>query len=117
MIAEKPSVAKAFAGRWRFVEMDAWDIGSLDGVEEAHLTFSKDTGGEFVVGVLQGALDVRYGRRDGSACAEFSWEGHDEEDPASGRGWFMIDAAGNGVGHLYTHDGEDSAFVCKRDRK
>ncbi len=31
--------AKAFAGRWRIVEMDNWDSDFLDLVEEAHLTF------------------------------------------------------------------------------
>ena len=33
------------------------------------------------------SLDVRYGARHVSACAEFSREGHDENDPACGRGW------------------------------
>jgi hypothetical protein len=41
--------------------------------------------GEIAFGALKGFLDVRYGTRDGSACAEFSWEGNDENDPASGR--------------------------------
>ena len=31
--------AKAFAGRWRIVEMDVWDKDFLDLVETAHLTF------------------------------------------------------------------------------
>ena len=32
-------------------------------------------------------LDVRYGARDGVPIAEFSWEGVDEGDRRSGRGW------------------------------
>jgi hypothetical protein len=59
-------------------------------------------------------LDVRYGTRDGSACAEFSWEGNDESDPASGRGWVVLGTAGRLVGHFYIHNGDDSAFVCDR---
>jgi hypothetical protein len=62
--------------------------------EEAHLTFEGKSDGEIAFGALKGFLDVRYGARDGSACAEFSWEGHDENDPACGRGWVMIDTAG-----------------------
>jgi hypothetical protein len=59
-------------------------------------------------------LDVRYGTRDGSACAEFSWEGNDENDPTSGRGWVVLGTAGRLVGHFYIHNGEDSGFVCDR---
>ena len=77
-----PSFAKAFAGRWRIVEMDNWDSDFLDLVEESHLTFEGKSDGEIAFGALKGFLDVRYGARYGSACAEFSWEGHDENDPA-----------------------------------
>ena len=59
-------------------------------------------------------LDVRYGTRDDSACAEFSWEGNDESDPASGRGWVVLGTAGRLVGHFYIHNGDDSGFVCDR---
>ena len=52
------------------------------------------------------------GARDGSACAEFSWEGQD--DPACGRGWAMIGSAEKLVGHFYIHNGDDSGFVCER---
>jgi hypothetical protein len=79
---KRRTLAAAFAGRWRIVEMDTWDNEFLDLVEEAHITFEGASGGEIAFGALQGTLDVRYGSRDGSACAEFSWEGHDENDPA-----------------------------------
>jgi len=84
-MAKLPAFAKAFAGRWRIVEMDVWDKDFLDLVETAHLTFKGAADGEIAFGALKGFLDVRYGTRDGSASAEFSWEGNDENDPASGR--------------------------------
>ena len=93
-MARVPGSAKAFAGRWRIVEMDNWDSDFLDLVEEAHLTFEGKSDGEIAFGALKGFLDVRYGARDGSGCAEFSWEGHDENDPVCGRGWVMIGTAG-----------------------
>ena len=70
-----------------------WDSDFLDLVEEAHLTFQGKSDCEIAFGALKGFLDVRYGTRDGSACAEFSWEGHDENDPSCGRGWAMIGTA------------------------
>lgn len=80
-MAKVPAFAKAFAGRWRLVEMDTWD-------------------NDF--------LDVRYGARDGAACAEFSWQGFDENDPACGRGWVTLGTAGRLVGHFFIHNGDDS---------
>ena len=113
-MAKVPGVAKAFAGRWRIVEMDNWGSDFLDLVEEAHLTFGGKSDGEIAFGAPKGFLDVRYGARDGSACAEFSWEGHDENDPACGRGWAMIGTARRFVGHFYIHNGDDTGFVCER---
>ncbi len=113
-MAKVPTFAKAFAGWWRIVEMDVWDNDFLDLVAEAHLTFRGKSDGEIAFGALKGFLDVRYGTRDGSACAEFSWEGHDESDPSCGRGWVVIDTAGRLVGHFYIHNGDDSGFLCER---
>jgi len=113
-MAKVPGFAKAFAGRWRIVEMDNWDDDFLDLVEEAHLALRGAADGEIAFGALKGFLEVRYGSRDGSACAEFSWQGHDENDPACGRGWVMIGTGGRLVGHFYIHNGEESDFVCER---
>ena len=49
-MAKVPAFAKAFAGRWRIVEMDAWDNDFLDLVEEAHLTFTGAADGEIAFG-------------------------------------------------------------------
>ena len=115
-MAKLPAFAKAFAGRWRIVEMDVWDKDFLDLVETAHLTFKGAADDEIAFGALKGFLDVRYGTRDDSACAEFSWEGNDENDPASGRGWVVLGTAGRLVGHFYIHNGEDSAPHPNRSR-
>ena len=113
-MAKVPAFAKAFAGRWRIVEMNVWDNDFLDLVEEAHLTLEGETG-EIAFGALKGFLDVRSGARDGAACAEFSWEGYDDNDPACGRGGVVIGTAGRLVGHFYIHQGDDSGFVCEPD--
>ena len=113
-MAKVPAFAKAFAGRWRIVETDVWDNDFLDEVEEAHITFDGPASGEIVFGALSGDLDVRYGSRDGSACAEFSWQGFDDNDPTSGRGWATIGTDDRLVGHFLIHNGDDSGFICER---
>jgi hypothetical protein len=114
-MAKPSTAAKAFAGRWRIVETGVWDNDFLDEVEEAHITFDGRSDGEIAFGALSGSLDVRYGSRDGSASAEFSWQGFDEDEAVSGRGWATIRTAGRLVGHFYIHKGDDSGFVCERD--
>ena len=110
-----PALAKAFRGRWRIVEMEVWPDDYLDLIEPAHIAFEGDTDGVFVFGAVKGWLDVRYGARDGAACAEFSWEGHNDADPASGRGWATIGTAGRLVGHLFIHNSDNSPFVAERE--
>ena len=49
----------------------------------------------------------------GGPVAEFFWEGDDEGDQRSGRGWVALGTAGRLVGHVYIHGGDDSGFVCE----
>ena len=82
-MAKLPAFAKAFAGRWRIVEMDVWDKDFLDLVETAHLTFKGGRGRRNRLRRTEGLprCSLRHPRR--ARCAEFSWEGNDENDPAS----------------------------------
>ncbi len=87
-----PAFAQAFAGRWRIVEMDAWDNAFLDLVEEAHITFTGASHGKIVCGALQGFLDVRYGSRDGSACGRVLMGGPGRQ---RSRLWAQVGQLGN----------------------
>ena len=49
--------------------------------------------------------------RDGQPLAEFSWQGKDERDDASGRGWAVIEGRGTLAGRIDFHQGDDSAFA------
>ncbi len=112
-MARRPAFAKAFAGRWRIVEMDTWSDDVLDIGGQAHIAFTGAQGGEIAFVAVEGSLDVRYGTRDGIATAEFTFEGFDEGNRISGRGWASLGTAGRLVGHVYIHNGEESGFVCE----
>lgn len=113
-MARRPAFAKAFIGRWRIVEMDQWDNDYLDLVEPAFISFGAEDGA-FAFGAVKGSLDVRYGTRAGTACVEFSWDGRNDVDQASGRGWVALGTAGRLVGHLFIHNSDDSGFVAEAD--
>ena len=52
-MASVPTFAKAFGGRWRIVEMDAWDDDFLDLVETVHITFQGASDGEIALWGLE----------------------------------------------------------------
>ena len=113
MTRRAPGFARAFAGRWRITEMDEWD--EIDLLGSAHIAFTGKDSGELAFIAIEADLDVRYGARDGAACAEFSWEGFDDGSPASGRGWAAFGTAGRlRRPHLHPQR-DDSGFVAERE--
>lgn len=106
---------KAFVGRFRIVETEMWGKDYLDMDVPAYMRIKRDGSGEFQFGLVSGNMDCREVKRDGKPAIEFSWEGYDEMDRASGRGWAILE--GNKLtGRLYFHMGDDSGFVARRAR-
>lgn len=58
-------------------------------------------------------MDCRFGTRDGIPLVEFSWDGQDENDPASGRGWAVVEGEAM-EGRIFLHLGDDSSFRAVR---
>lgn len=97
-------------GRWRIVEMELWDVEAIDLVGPGFIEFGSSGQGEFRFIVVHGFLDVRYDDSGDAPRAEFSWEGDDEGDPRSGRGWAAVAADGSLSGRIFFHNGDDSSF-------
>ena len=100
-------------GAWRIVEMDLWDAEAIDLLGPGYIQFG---GPHWPLPVhrRRGWMDCHSGQRDGRPCVEFSWEGNDESDPASGRGWAALEEDGSLRGHIYFHLGDDSGFRAVR---
>jgi hypothetical protein len=103
-------------GRWRIVEMDLWDEEDVDLVAPGFIEFHPDHRGSLGFIAVQGGIDWRETSRHGRSGLEFSWEGFDESDPVTGRGWAVLEDDGSLRGHIYFHLGDDSGFRGKRDR-
>ena len=97
-------------GRWRIVEMDLWDRDAIDLVEPGFVEFDRDGTGQFGFVAVRGWMDCRNTVRGGRAAVEFSWEGDDEGDPVSGRGWTTLIDGTTMEGHLFLQLGDDSGF-------
>ena len=79
----------------------------------AHITIRADMTGEFQFGLVRGDLDARVSAADGVARVEFSWSGFDENDPMSGRGWFVV-TGDQAEGRFFIYLDDDSGFTAVR---
>jgi hypothetical protein len=102
--------AASVKGRWRIVEMQLWDKDFLDMMEPAYIVFDGKSGGEFAFGCVTGGLHCR----KSPSGVEFTWEGNNEMDQASGAGWAELQKDGSLTGEIRFHNGDDSTFKARR---
>jgi hypothetical protein len=108
--------ASGLSGLWRIGEMDLWDRDALDLVAPAFIEFRPDRTGSFGFIAVTGWMDCR-DATGGRSAVEFSWEGTDEGDQVSGRGWAALQNDGSLYGRIYFHLGDDSGFRAERHRQ
>jgi hypothetical protein len=104
----------ALQGAWRLVETEVWDVDALDLIQSAHLTFGPRGLGELQLIAIGAEIDYRVSERNGMPFVEFSWAGHDDADPTSGRGWAQLEPGGALKGRLFIHQGDESGFTAYR---
>lgn len=94
--------------------MDLWDRDAIDLVEPAFIQFEAGRSGQFRFIAVEGWIDCHHGRREGRPFVEFTWDGSDDGDQTSGRGWAALEAEGSLSGHIFFHHGDDSGFRAVR---
>jgi hypothetical protein len=92
--------------------MELWDRDYLDMEVPAFLRFGDGLMGEFQFGLVRGWIDCRVSLEGEYPRVEFSWEGADELEPVTGRGWAEL-REGRLEGRIYIHRGTDSSFIAK----
>jgi hypothetical protein len=106
------ATATPLLGCWRIVESEMWDAEFLDLDVPAHFEFGPDNQGYLAFGCVGVSLDYRATTRDGCPAVEFSFDGFDEADPTSGRGWARLNSDGSLSAYLFIHNGDESAFTA-----
>ncbi len=93
--------------------MELWTAEDLDLLGPDHLTLERDGSGDVSFVAIDAGFDYRVVQRDGRPAVEFSFEGSDEGDRISGRGWAVLE--GDELqGRVFIHHGDDSSFVARR---
>jgi hypothetical protein len=108
-------MAPRTVGKWRIVEMELWDRDAIDLVGPAFIEITTDGRGRFRFIAVEGYLDCQHVEREDRPAVEFTWDGNDEGDRASGRGWAQLEADGSLRGHIFIHNGDDSGFRAVSD--
>jgi hypothetical protein len=92
-------------GKWRVVETSEYDMAGPG----SFIVFAED-GGQFALDCLTGSI---HGRCEGDAV-EFTWDGSDEMEPASGHGWVEVLDNGSLEGEICLDGGDDIPFIACR---
>lgn len=103
-----------FAGTWHITDMELWDEGYLNMEEQAYITIDKNGTGKFQFGLVVGSLDGDIVKDDKTERFEFTWEGNDESDSASGSGWLRVQSADTLKGRIAFHEGDRSMLAAER---
>lgn len=95
--------------------MDLWDGEAIDLVGPGFIEFNADGTGHFRFIAVDGYLDCRNAERADPPRVDFTWEGNDDGDHASRRGWAERETEGSLRGHIFFHAGDDSGFRAIRE--
>jgi hypothetical protein len=96
-------------GRWRITWMEQWDQSFVDAEVEGYIRFDRDGSGEFQFGYVHGNISYQMTEHNERPAVVFTFEGNDEMDPCSGRGWAFRKGDRIG-GKLVFHGGDASKF-------
>lgn len=95
--------------------MEMWEPEDLELLVPAHITLEREGLGYLEFIAISADVDYRTVERDGKDAIEFSWEGEEESDRCSGRGWAILERI-ELRGMLYIHRGDESEFVARREK-
>lgn len=94
--------------------MALWDSAAIELIGEGFIELREGGTGTFRFIAVEGHMDCRFEERDELPLVSFSWDGHDDGMPVSGRGWLRPVENGEIEGHIYFHLGDDSSFQASR---
>jgi len=105
-----------YSGVWRITEMELWDEDYWNMEVKAFIKIDPKGMGEFQFGLVSGQIDGEIVEDGADERFEFTWEGNDECDPASGSGWLRLKNKNLVEGRIKFHLGDSSGLVAKRIR-
>jgi hypothetical protein len=102
-----------YVGTWRITEMELWDQDFIDLVGPGQMVVYEDGWGSFSFGAVELDLDCTAHRTGKQGRITFTFEGFDEGDEVSGKGWAKLH--NNELrGEIHFHLGDRSWFKARK---
>ena len=93
--------------------MELWDKEFIDLVTPGQIKIENDGTGSLSFGAFESCIDCKIERIGNQEILSFTFEGSDEGDLRSGRGWATSDET-EMEGRLFFHMGDDSWFRVRK---
>jgi hypothetical protein len=106
-----------YEGTWHITEMEMWDDDYLNMEVQAYIRIRRDGSGAFQFGLVSGQIDGEVVETANGERFEFTWEGNDENDEASGSGWLAMESKNTLEGAIKFHRGDSSTLSAERATK
>jgi hypothetical protein len=113
ILTREAQVKSEYTGTWRITEMEGWDTAYIDLTGPGYIAIDRKGSGFMQYGAVEADLDYHIGQIGNVQRLEFTFQGFDEGDPISGRGWAMVEGT-EMVGHIYIHRGDEAPFKAIR---
>ena len=101
-------------GIWHIIEMEKWDEDYLNMEVRAFIRIERKGEGEFRFGLVQGGIVGRMEDHIRGKRFEFTFDGCDENDEVSGRGWIELTGKDSITGEFVFQNGDSSRFKAER---
>jgi len=104
----------SFVGLWHITEMENWSASYFNMAGQAFVRIEPSELGSFQFGLVSGQLDGEIKQVGRHERFVFTWDGSDEMDRVSGRGWLELKSQDTLEGELSIHYGDSSMLWAKR---
>jgi len=104
---------KNYIGTWLIEEMELGDKEFIDLVAPGQIEIEKDGTGSLSFGAVECCIDCKIEKLGNQEILSFTFEGEDEGDLRSGRGWAILNEK-EMKGRLFFHMGDDSGFKARK---
>lgn len=103
---------KKLQGTWHITEMEMWNADYFNMETQAYIKIDPNGTGKFQFGLVEGYFNGKLYKYLEGERFEFTWEGSDENDAASGSGWVQKTSMGKIEGEFKMHYGDVSTFTA-----
>jgi len=111
---KEDSKKMSFTGTWHIYRMELWDEDYFNMDVQAYIEIKPDNHGLFQFGLVSGDMDGRIIDYSDVKRFDFTWDGNDDCDHASGSGWVIMKEKDMIEGEFRVHNGDSSTFSARR---